>query len=67
MSKRLILLLFLFIALTGLSGCALYWSDDGLLITFMKDYDLIKKTSTSHKLDGKLTVKPLPEIEIKTK
>ena len=61
MKKRLIVLIILFIALAPLSGCALYWSDDALIITCFKDYDLIKKTSTSNKVKGEY--KPFIEVE----
>jgi len=59
--KKLILLVFM------LQGCALYWSDNCLIITCMKDYDLKELTSTSQKLKAKATAEYPPTIEIETK
>jgi hypothetical protein len=44
-----------------MQGCALYWSDDALLITCFKDYDLKKLTSTSNKVKGEY--RPFIEVE----
>lgn len=63
-SKGMILKVAMVLAFTVLTaGCALVWTDNMLLITFMKDYNLEKGTSTSNKL--KAEYKPLIELETK--
>ena len=55
--KKVIIILFLLFT----SGCAFVWTDDIVLITLFKDYDLVKGTSTSNKL--KAEYKPFVEME----
>ena len=44
------LVTFLVLAMLFNVGCFFGWTDDGVVITFLKDYDLEKKTSTSNKI-----------------
>ncbi len=57
----------LILSLCFLSGCALYWSDDCLIITCGKDYDMKALTSTSHTIKAKIKAVPVPELTVETK
>ena len=64
MKFTLPLLIFYLIVILFMGGCFVYWTDDALILTCLKDYDLKEKTSTVHPLKVELSAKPIPRMEI---